>query len=139
MPYFRSDQAAIHVEVTGVALDKEAWDMMEGGDPVAESTIHFPGGMEPQVPLGGLPKWSQLTVERAWSESLGAIYKTLVAGVGNAPGHVSYVQFNNAKQPQGQVYTYNCVLMSAERPKYKSDESTKAFLKCTFDVEGRVG
>lgn len=138
MPYLRSDQAEIHVEVTGVALDKESWDMMEGGDPVAEETVVFPGGMNPQVALGGLPKWSPVTVERTWSESLGADYKTLANAAGSAPCTVSYIMLNANKIPTGQVYTYTGVLASCERPKYKSSESTDAYLKLTIGVNGQV-
>src|SRR5215472_12901841 len=142
MPYFRSDQAAIHVNVAGVALDKEPWDMLEGGDPVAEEVNIFPGGMAPQVALGGLPKWGPLTVERAWSEALGNVFKELIGGVGNAPAEVSYVQFNTSKQPvpgAGHTYTYTGVLLSVQRPKYKATESVEAFLKITVAVNGAVG
>jgi hypothetical protein len=51
---------------------------------------------------------------------------------------VSYIQLNANKIPTGVVDTYTGVLTSAERPKYKADESTKAFLKITLDVNGQV-
>ncbi len=136
--FYRSDQWAIHVEVSGVSLDKESWDMLEGGDPVAEETTVFPGGMQPQVALGGIPKWTPLTVERAWSEALGAVYKSLAGASGNGVATVSAVQLNNAKQPTGQVYTYTGVLTSCERPKYKATESVEALLKITVGINGAV-
>lgn len=136
--YYRSDEAEIHVEFTGVATDKLSWDMMEGGDPVAEETVVFPGGQEPQVALGGLAKWSPLTIERTWSEGLAGIYKALANGVGSIPVTASYIQHGVNKVPTGTVYTYTGVLTSAERPKYKSTESTDAYLKITVGVNGQV-
>src|ERR1035438_6573812 len=115
--YYRTDEAEIHVESTVIAFDKESWGMMEGGDPTAEEVTIFPGGQQPQIALGGLPKWSLLTVEREWSEALINIYKTLVGTVGSAPITVSYIQ-RHAGKPTGEVLTYTGVLTSAERPKY---------------------
>ena len=135
--YYRSDLAEIRVEVTGVPLDKEGWDMFEGADPVAEGVTVFPAG-GPQVALGGLPKWTPGTVERLWSEALAGAYKTLVGVCGFAPITVSYIQLAANKVPTGVIDTYSGVLKSVERPKYKSDESTDAFLKLTFDVDGSV-
>ncbi len=136
--YYRSDQAAIHVEISGVVLDQESWSMMEGGDPVSEEAVIFPGGMQPQIALGGLPKWSPVTVEREWSEALGGDYKALANSVGSALVTVSYIQLGVNKQETGQKYTYRGVLTSAERPKYKSTESTDAYLKITVGINGQV-
>ncbi len=136
--YFRSDTAEVHVESPVVGFDKESWSMMEGGDPVAEEAVIFPGGMEPQVALGGLPKWSPITVEREWSESLSLLYKQLANGAGSIPITVSYIQLGVNKIPTGVVDTYTGVLTSAERPKYKSTESTDAYLKLTVGINGQV-
>lgn len=135
--YYRSNQAEIHVASPVIAFDLESWDMMEGGDPVAEETVVFPGGEAPQVALGGLPKWTPLTIERAWSETLAALYKAIANSAGTAPVTVSYIQ-RGAGKPTGTVYTYEGVLTSAERPKYKATESVEAFLKITVGVNGQV-
>jgi hypothetical protein len=136
--YYRTDMAEIHVELTGIPLDKESWDMMEGGDPVAPETPHFPGGMQPQVELGGLPKWTPIVVERGWAESLALVYKTIANTAGSTPATVSYIQLGANKQPTGVIDTYTGVLLAAERPKYKATESTEAFLKLTIGVNGQV-
>lgn len=136
--YYRSDQAEIHVVLTGVPLDTESWDAMEGGDPVADEVNHFPGGQKGQVALGGLPKWTPLTIERGWSEALAAVYKQLANGAGSIPGTFSYIQRGPGNQPTGVVDTYTGVLQSVERPKYKANESTEAFLKITCSVDGLV-
>lgn len=139
--YYKSNSAEIHVQsqATGIQLpfDLESWDMMEGGDPVAEAVEIFPGGEAPQVALGGLAKWSPLVIERAWSESLAGIYAKLANNVGNAPITASYIQrFQN--KPTGKSFTYTGVLVGAERPKYKATESVEAWLKLTVSINGFV-
>ncbi len=139
MPYYRSDQARIDVTVTGAAnLDKLPWDMMEGGDPVAEEVQVFPGGMQPHVSVGGLAKWSPVVVERAWSEVLAIAYAELANGVGQAPATVAYTLLGSGKLPVGPSWTYVGVLIGAERPKYKATESVEAFLKLTVAINGAV-
>lgn len=139
--YYRSNQAEIHVANVsgGIALpwDTESWDMMEGGDPVAEQVEIYPGGESPQVALGGLSKWSPVVVERAWAESLANLYKAAANNVGQAPITVAYIQrFGN--KPTGLVFTYTGVLVGAERPKYQSKESVEAYLKITVSINGLV-
>lgn len=138
MPYLTSNQAEIHVESPVVPFDKESWDMLEGADPVGEMVEIFPGGMENQVAVGGLAKWSPGTMERAWSESLALIYKQLANGVGSIPITFSYILLGVNKIPTGQVFTYTGVLASCERPKYKASESTEAMLKITVSINGSV-
>ena len=85
--YIRTDQAQINVEVPGVAFDKESWDVLEGGDNVAEEASVFPGGMKPLVQLGGFPKRSAITVMRPWADTLVPLYKALDAAVGRHLHH----------------------------------------------------
>ncbi len=136
--YYRSNQFEVTVTSTALALPTESWDMMEGADPVAASTPHFPGGEFPQVELGGLPKWTEGTVERAWSESLANVYKALANACGSLPIAVAVIQRGGGK-PTGVVFSYTGVLLSAERPKFKANESVEAFLKITVGVDGSVG
>lgn len=135
--YYRSDQAAIHLTVNGVSLDTTSWDSMEGGDNVAEETEHFPGGMRPQVPLGGQPKRSPLTVERKWSDVLIGIYKQLDESV-NAEATASYVQLDLTGAATGEVITYTGLLSSTTRPNYKAGTSEDAMLKVTLSLNGEI-
>lgn len=139
--YFRTDQTLIHVGITGVTLSNEiVWEMMEGGDPVAEETVVFPGGMGDQVALGGLPKWSPLVIEGLWSETFMARYRELTEAVGSATTEAHFIQLGANKVPiPGGTISYTGVLTGAERPKYKSSESTDAYLKLTMGVNGKVG
>ena len=136
--FYRSDQASINVTVGGIALDTASWDSMEGGEPVAESVDVYPGGMAPQVALGGLPKWSQLTITRLWSDVLIGQFKALSSVAGFAPVTASYVVLEPNKTPSGTTITYTGVLTSVMRPGYKASESKDAYLQITCSVNGQV-
>ena len=136
--FYRSDQAAVNINVQGVPLDTASWDSMEGADPVAESVDVYPGGMAPQVALGGLPKWSPLTITRLWSDVLIAQFKGLTGVVGFGPVTASYVVLEPNHTPSGQNITYTGVLTSCMRPGYKASESKDAYLQITVAINGII-
>lgn len=137
--YFRSDQAVIHVTVAGVNLDSESWDVMEAGDIKADSLAVFPGGMAPQVELGGLPKRGELTVSRLWSDILIAQFKALDAVAGFAAVTASYAVLKpNRETTSNPPITYRGVLLSVERPNYKSSTAEEALLKLTVGLHGQL-
>ena len=139
MPYIRSDQALINVEVVGVGLDKEPWSSMEGGDNTPETAQAFPGGMKPLVALGGFPKPTPLTVMRPWSESLIKPYKELWSKAGQAEVKASYRMLNANKEPIGETVSYTGVLGTVTRPGYKAGTSEEAKLSLTVDLHGEIG
>lgn len=135
---YRSDQKSIGFTVSGITLDGVSWDSMEGGDPVAESVDVYPGGMAPQVALGGLPKWSEITIERLWSDVLVAQFKALTGVAGFAPITASDIILGANKVPTGVTITYTGVLTSVMRPGYKASESKDAYLQVKCSVNGQV-
>jgi hypothetical protein len=139
MKYYRSDQAAIHVKFAAITIDDESWSVLDGGDNVAPNKVVHPGGMAPTVALGGIPIRSDITVERAWSDLLFGAYKALDAASGIEPIEVGYVILNGPGKPQGTVFTYTGVLLSASRPGYKAGESNDAMLKLTVGPNGPIG
>ena len=127
--FYRSDQAAIHVTVAGVPLDNVVWDTMEGGDNVAEDVAYLPGGMAPQINLGGLPKRGDITVTRIWSDALVRVYKQLDQASGQAGVTVTYTVLDASGQSTGSSVTYTGVLKSVTRPNYDSNTSSEAKLQ----------
>ncbi len=136
MRYYRSDQAAVHVKFAAIAVDDESWNVLDGGDNVAPNKVIHPGGMQPPVSLGGVPIRSEITVERDWSDALFQLYKELDAVAGNEPVEVGYVVLNSPGRPQGTIFGYSGVLLSASRPNYKAGESADALLKITIGPHG---
>jgi hypothetical protein len=139
MKIFRSDQVAIHVAVTGVPLDGESWDMLEGADLDAEELIVFPGAMQDQVALGGVAKRSPITVERLWSEPMIGVKKALDRAVVVAAAViVSYTVLGPEGASTGYVETYTGVASGCSRPNYKAGTSEEAKLKLKVSPHGAV-
>lgn len=130
--FFRSDQAAIHVSVAGVPLDNVVWDTFEGGDNAAEDVSYLPGGMAPQINLGGLPKRSDIKVTRIWSDALVRAYKQLDQAVGRSTATVTYTVLDAAGASTGEQVTYTGVLKMVTRPNYESNTSKEAMLELTI-------
>lgn len=132
--YYRTDNARIQVSVTGIVLDSVSWDMMDGGEIVAETTNYNPGGMEPAVELGGLSKRSDMTVERIWSDALIAVYKQLDNACGETAGSIGYTVLAKGVTVPGSAVTYTGVLKGVARPGYNSSSSAEAKLVLTFGL-----
>jgi len=131
--------ASIGVEVTGVALDHLSWDSMEGGDNTGEDKPVFPGGMSPQAQLTQIPKRSPLTVTRLWSPALVAEYKALDALACQAAATATYTLLEPNGKPTGFVATYTGILLSVERPNYKSGPGgEESFLTLMIGLNGPI-
>ena len=142
MPYIRSDQAQINVELTGAnatVIDPSiAWSGLEGGDNTPETAQAFPGGMKPLVALGGFPKPTPLTVTRPWDEALIVPYKKMWALAGQAEVKVTYRALNANKEPFGEPVSYTGILGTVTRPGYKAGTSEEAKLQLTVDLHGEI-
>jgi len=137
--YYRSDQGRIQVSVTGVPLDNVSWDVMQGGDNVAPSTNYLPGGMQPPVELGGMPRRNPMTVERLWSDALIQVYKQLDSGAGRLATTASYTVLDASGNPvPGSTITYTGVLLEAARPDYDSSSNSEAKLRLTIGLNGPI-
>jgi hypothetical protein len=139
VPLYRSDQALIYVEVSGVTLDKEPWSEFEGGDPQVTSVPAFPGGMKPLVELGDFPKPSPITVGRPWSDVLAAAYKAIYRRAGIGEAKVSYQLLSASKEPVGEVFSFTGILGTPTRPGYKAGTSEEAMLKLVINPHGEIG
>lgn len=139
MKYYRSDQAEIHATFEDFTVDDESWDVLDGGDNVAPNHIVHPGGMADMVSTGGVPIRSEITLERNWSDVMINAYKFFDANAGNlvVPA-ISYVVLNGPGKPQGVVFTWSGILLSASRPGYKAGESNDAMLKLTIGPQGAM-
>jgi hypothetical protein len=135
---FRSDQVAIHVNVTGVALDNTSWDSFEGGEVKVDNLKVFPGGMQPQLALGGIPKWEDVIIHRLWSDTLIALYKELANRAGNTPMEASYTVLETTGVATPNVFSYKGVLLDVTRPNYKSGTSEEAMLTLTMGLNAGV-
>lgn len=138
MPFFREDQAAIHVSVDGVPLDNEVWSALEGGDSQAQNVKHRPGGMGDEIELGGPVSRSDLTVKRMYSDVLHALIVNLENAAGKRVGTASYTPLDADGNVAGQTITYSGVLKSVTRPNAEANSNAAAELVLVFGVNEKV-
>lgn len=140
--YVRSDQARIDVRVAGVTLDSESWDVLEGADRTADDLAIFPGGMKPQVQLGGIPKRSPAKVQRAWAATLIEAFKQLDEAVGNSEAEIVYTVLNSKGEKlevPGNPITYKGIILKCERPNYKAGTAEEPYLTIEVGTNAALG
>ena len=123
MPVYRADQHAIHLSVAGVTVDNIVWDKFDGGDLTVDAAQYLPGGMAPQINLGGTPKRSDITLNRAWSYPLVSAFKALDGVTGRAAATVTVQTLSSSGSPTGVPVTYTGVLNGVTRPSTDSTGS----------------
>ena len=139
MPKFREDQAVVHALVNGVNTPAswllEGWSSFSGGDPDANNVKVFPGNMLNQEDLGGVVTWSDITIERPYSDSV-HLYVVQWANVcGRADMWASYTPKDANGNPLGGTFTYKGKLKSVKRPQYSAAATgTAAYLALVMSV-----
>lgn len=145
MANYRSDQFSIGVTVLGLPgglqTDNVAWDALEGGDNTVEGVQYLPGGMKPMLQLGGIPKRSNMTVKRIWSDTLIALYKALDAYAGQLEMKITVTTLNTKREavPGAEVFSYTGILGTVTRPNYSSETPEKAWLQLEVLPSGEIG
>lgn len=65
----RKDMWATHLQVPGIDWHgKNIWDVKTGGEVDSDSFLYHPGGMEPQVSLGGKITTGNVTLSRLYRQ-----------------------------------------------------------------------
>lgn len=132
MAIYRSDQHSITVSVTGAATDSVSWDYAEGGDLQPEMQTYNPGGMAPAIAVGGLRKRGDLTVRRAWSDTMIGLYKALDDAAGIAPVTVAITPIKaDRKTSASKPITYTGILGKVTRPNAEAASSSVVYLEVT--------
>lgn len=129
----------ITLAVDGIALDSVSWDVMDGGDIAPTMEKYNPGGMAPEVALGGLRKRTDITLHRVWSDFLIASYIALDNASGIAGARVAYTPMRaDRRTPAGSPVVYTGVLGQVMRPNYDSKSAAPAMLQVTVSVNEAI-
>jgi hypothetical protein len=129
---YRSDQALITVNIPGITIDTEPWDLWEGGEKKAESLKVFPGGMKDGVELGNTPSREPLKIGRKWCDPLIVTFKAIEALVGNGQIEASRTTLNANKQPVGSPITQSGIILEAGEVKYKAGPAEELMFMITI-------
>lgn len=134
----RSDQWANTVTVDGVPLG--LWDTLSGGDVESEETKYRPGGMTPQVSLGGSVTVNNITLGRLLNREDWDFMHALMANrVGKAEVVVARQPLDADANPFGRPMVYRGVLMSVNPGDTDSNSSDAQVWEITVSTEGSIG
>ena len=126
---YRKSQWLIQLSVDGVtSLDSESWDKAQGGDINPTMAKHSPGGMAPNVAIGGRRERTDITLERAWDDNLIVAAIDLDNASGFTPVTVSLTPLRKQNQTAGKPIIRKGVLGPVTWPEADSESSDAAML-----------
>jgi len=133
----RKDQYAVNVSVDGTKLG--VFDVMTGGDADTTEVVYKPGGMVPQISLGGIVTIAQVVLSRLYD---------LARDHDNMPWLLSRVGKGNVvitKQPldvdgnaYGKPLTYGGTLKRVTPPPVDSNTPDAAILELEVTPAGTI-
>jgi hypothetical protein len=137
----REDTFQINVQVqdlsTGKMMDLGVWDKQSGGDLDSSDTVYRPGGLAPQVSLGGPKTTSNVTVSRLYRlERDHANVGKLLAGVGLADMTVSKQPLDIEGNVFGKPIVWQGRLKTVKTPPVDSETSSAALIELEMTVDG---
>lgn len=133
----RANTWANTVTVDGVPLG--VWDTLEGGEVDSEETRYRPGGMAPQVSLGGTATVGALTLGRLLSRGRDwDLLRRLMNRAGKARATVHRQPLDSDGNPWGRPMVYRGVLKTVTPPDTDSDSDDPALWQIVITPEGTV-
>jgi|SRR5947209_112366 len=133
--FMREDQFLLQCSVAGVNLPiVYSWAEWEGGDVEGEDQKTRPGGMLPQVNLGGPATRTDVTMRRQYSAQLHPFIVALENVAGKASGTLSYTPLDANGNPNGGTVTITGILKNVVPPPKNANQANPAFLGLVFGV-----
>lgn len=123
----RVDQYAVSVSLDGTSLG--VYDKMTGGEIDSEETKYSPGGMAPQVSLGGRVTVGNITVERLYRLDRDKVVEpTIKSRVGKGTVVVTKQSLDVDGNPFGAPLVYRGTLKQYKPPEPDSEASGAALV-----------
>jgi hypothetical protein len=133
----REDQYAISVKIGD--LPASIWDKLDGGEVDSEELKYRPGGMLPQVSLGGSTEVGNLTVSRLYDlDRDHPGMHTLMASVGKATVVISRQPLDVDGNVKGDPLVYTGKLKAVTPPNVDSESSDAGMLEIEVTPSGTV-
>ncbi len=136
--HFREDQAEIHAGVDTVPTmpATQSWASLEGGDIEAENVKTRPGGMQPQLDLGGPSTRADVTVKRLLDDTTETFIVDLENAVGKSTGWVSYQLLDaDGGKIAGSQIKMTGVLKQVQKGNWDANASNAQFLGLVFSLD----
>lgn len=130
--YAREDQARLTLSIDGVSLG--VCHAKDGGDTEADANPFKPGGMAPQVNLGGPAKVSDIKLTLPWTETLDGRRQWLRSRVGRGAAVIVEQPLDADGNPFGAVDTRTGVLNAVTEPPYDAKSGDPRLIELTVGV-----
>lgn len=134
----RQDQYRVTVVIDGE--DTGVWDKVSGFMTDSEDSKYRPGGMAPEIPLGGKVSVENGTLERIYDLNRDhQRVKRWLSKVGKAPVVVNKQPLDVDGNVFGQPLVYQGILKSCQPPEVDSESSDAAMLQIEVSTAAIVG
>lgn len=138
MAVLRSDTHEITVKIDGYTGSPGAWTRFSGGEIDSEETKFKPGGMAPEVSLGGSVSIGNVTVARGYDPLVDDLHK-LATLVGRAAVSVIVQPLDADQSPYGRARVYDGKLKSLTPPDSDASGNDAALFEIEVSVAGGLG
>lgn len=119
--------------------DLGVWDTASGGEIDSEEAKYRPGGMGPEISLGGSRTIGNLTIGRYLDTARDwPLIKWLASRTGAGRGTVGITPLAIDGSRAGDPLTYQGTLKTVTRPDLDSTGTDAAILELEFTVDGNV-
>lgn len=133
----RQDQWSNTVTIDGTPMG--VWDTFGGGDVEAEETKYRPGGMQPQVSLGGSTSVNNVTLSRLLGkEDWPVMHDLMSSRVGKADVTVSRQPLDADGNPFGRPLVYRGKLQNVNPGDTDSNSADAQTWTIVVSTEGNV-
>jgi hypothetical protein len=133
----RQDQYNVTVTVGGTDLG--TFDKMSGGAMDSEESKYHPGGMAPQISLGGRTMVDNITVSRLYKlDRDRQLIPALLAGVGKAEVTCNKQSLDINGHSFGSPITYTGILKRVGFPDVDSESNDAALFELEVTTDGSI-
>jgi hypothetical protein len=132
----RQDQWSNTVTIDGTPMG--VWDTLSGGDSDSEETKYKPGGMQPEVSLGGPRSIGNITLSRLLGKPDWDYMRKMMNRTGQAKCIVSRQPLDTDGNPWGRPMTYRGILKAVMPGGTDSNSSGAQTWEIEISTEGSV-
>lgn len=133
----RQDQFLVNLSINGVNYG--TWDKCTGGESQANEIKYRPGGMEPEISLGGTVSVTDLVVSRLYEVSRdGPNLATFLAANGRGTATVSRQPLDLNAHAIGDPIVWTGIVKAVKVPDADGENNAAALIDITVSPNGMI-
>lgn len=128
--------STVTVNIAGASYG--TWTTKSGGQVEAEDTKFKPGGMQPEISLGGVASVENVTISKLYDATMRSKFHTLAALVGKATMSVAYQPLDADGNPSGRAIVYSGRLIRVTPPDSDASSNDAAMIEVEMSSAGSI-